>query len=252
MPTSATMIVYNEEELLPGCLAFLESMRNIREIIIIDTESTDRTWGILQRFAARTSKRLVLDRMPFTTFGECRNAALDKVTEDWVLIIDADETFTPQLDSLLTDLQALPKINAVRVPTLILYPDRRHYLHDSSTDPHVRLWRRGFARFVGTIHENQKDIHDRLLHECAEPDILTTYSVPRYHDVGMKHLQLLKSDAALAMKGLRWAQTGAIQNSVQHGIPVHPGTWIQWKKEAFLKHRIEPLPDRYYDITSDW
>ena len=155
-------------------------------------------------------------------------------TKDWLLILAPDETFTPQLDNLLDELitNKHPSINAVRVPTVTLFRDRRHFVSQAKTglDPHIRIFRKGFARFEEKLHADIVDINGRKLHSCYDSDILTTFQDTRYQDVGMKHLQLLKSDAALVSKGLRWKATNALKESAEQGLPVGEKTWLEWKK----------------------
>ena len=48
---SASMIVCNEEEFLPGCLESIKDV--VDEIVIIDTGSTDNSKSIAESFYAR-------------------------------------------------------------------------------------------------------------------------------------------------------------------------------------------------------
>ena len=84
------MIVKNEEITLPKCL---NSVKNVvDEIVILDTGSSDRTVNIAEQFGAKVHH--------FTwcnDFSIARNAALKYVTGDWILVLDADETLTPEI-----------------------------------------------------------------------------------------------------------------------------------------------------------
>ncbi|HAC63442.1 MAG TPA: glycosyltransferase [Cyanothece sp. UBA12306] len=84
------MIVKNEEENLSECL---ESVKDVvDEMVVMDTGSTDRTVEIAEEFGAK---------VPYfewcNDFSAARNAALDHVTGDWVLILDADERLNPNV-----------------------------------------------------------------------------------------------------------------------------------------------------------
>jgi glycosyltransferase involved in cell wall biosynthesis len=84
------MIVKNEELNLPKCL---QSVKNaVDEIIILDTGSTDKTPEIAQQFGAK-----VYYFQWCNDFSAARNEALKYVTGDWVLVLDADETLTPEI-----------------------------------------------------------------------------------------------------------------------------------------------------------
>src|ERR1700742_4052585 len=84
-----SMIVRNGGQDFVHCL---ESVRGIvDEIVIADTGSTDSSVTIAQQFGAK------IIHVPWTNdFAAARNAALEAVTADWVLVLDADE----QLDAL--------------------------------------------------------------------------------------------------------------------------------------------------------
>jgi tetratricopeptide (TPR) repeat protein len=86
---SLCMIVRDEQEMLPLCLA--AAALAVDEIIIVDTGSTDRTVEIARSFGAT-----VLEREWTGSFSEARNASFDAATGDWLLYLDADEVLVEQ------------------------------------------------------------------------------------------------------------------------------------------------------------
>jgi len=79
-----SMIVKNGGETLRPCL---ESVRGVvSQIVIADTGSTDHTRDIAREFNAS-----VLSVPWENDFAKARNAALEPVKTDWVLVLDADE-----------------------------------------------------------------------------------------------------------------------------------------------------------------
>ena len=94
---SVAMIAMNEEANL---LRTLESVRWADEIIVVDSGSKDRTLAIAQAFGAKTSYH------DFGGHGEQKNVALDLCTSDWVLLLDADEVLTPELQQEIRQLLA--------------------------------------------------------------------------------------------------------------------------------------------------
>jgi len=251
MSVSACLITWNEEEMLPYCLKFLNSLDAVDEICVIDSYSTDRTWDILQTFRQQTNKGLVLGRRQFNTFSRQRNECMDMAGGDWILSIDADETFTQDLGGLLKALPDIPSVNAIRIPTLYMIHDRKHYIEPVNTDPHIRIWRRRFARFYRDVHEVLRDDCDRDLHCCCDADVLTVGTTSAPYDVWMKHYQYLKSDSNLILKGLRWDKLGFIEESAKNGIPVYPMFWHATKYKATQSQSILELPRQWYDITTD-
>lgn len=81
---SVAMIVRDEQEALPRAL---DSIRDIAdEIVVVDTGSADGTVEIARRFGAR-----VVEWTWDDDFSAARNHALQSVTGDWVLWLDAGE-----------------------------------------------------------------------------------------------------------------------------------------------------------------
>jgi tetratricopeptide (TPR) repeat protein len=94
---SLCMIVRDEEEMLPRCLA--AAAPAVDEIVVVDTGSTDRTIEIARSFGARIIER------PWTgSFADARNASFEAATGDWIVYLDADEELVaedvPRLRSL--------------------------------------------------------------------------------------------------------------------------------------------------------
>lgn len=78
------MIVKDEEELLPHCLASVQGA--VDEIIVVDTGSSDRSAEIAQQYGA-----LVVRFEWCEDFAAARNVGLERASGDWILFLDADE-----------------------------------------------------------------------------------------------------------------------------------------------------------------
>ena len=136
------MIAMNEEANLPRTL---ESVRWADEIIVVDSGSKDRTLEIAQSFGAKTSYHA------FGGHGEQKNVALDLCTSDWILLLDADEVLTPELQDEIRQLLACedgrdPKYDAYWIPRLNLIFGRWMRHGGFYPDLKLRLFRRGAAR----------------------------------------------------------------------------------------------------------
>jgi tetratricopeptide (TPR) repeat protein len=81
---SLCMIVRDEAEMLPRCLAAVAPA--VDEIIVVDTGSRDATIEIARSYGAR-----VIEREWTGSFSEARNVSFDAATCDWVMYLDADE-----------------------------------------------------------------------------------------------------------------------------------------------------------------
>ena len=81
---SLCMIVKNEESCLEKCLASMQDL--VSEIIIVDTGSTDGTIEIAQKYHA------VVETYKWQNdFSKARNYSLSLATQEWILVLDADE-----------------------------------------------------------------------------------------------------------------------------------------------------------------
>ncbi len=85
---SLTMIVRDEQENLPRCLASVPGIFD--EIVVIDTGSTDRTREIAREFGARVFEFAWID-----DFAAARNEALSHATGDYAFWLDADDVVEP-------------------------------------------------------------------------------------------------------------------------------------------------------------
>jgi glycosyltransferase involved in cell wall biosynthesis len=90
MPTfGLAMIVKNGAKTLPDCLASVAGV--LDQILIADTGSTDGTPKL-----ARTLGAEVFDFSWQDDFAQARNAAINALTTDWVLVMDDDEELDPE------------------------------------------------------------------------------------------------------------------------------------------------------------
>ena len=76
---SLCMIVKDEEEMLPRCLAAVRDA--VDEIVIVDTGSKDRTREIAREFGAK-----VIDFEWTGSFSDARNVSFDAATGDWLML----------------------------------------------------------------------------------------------------------------------------------------------------------------------
>jgi tetratricopeptide (TPR) repeat protein len=107
---SLCMIVKNEAENLPRCLASVAGL--VDEMIVLDTGSTDGTVDLARSLGAQVEHFAWCD-----DFSQARNVALEYVTSDWVLVLDADEVLRPEAAKdirLLIDRPEVLVINLIR------------------------------------------------------------------------------------------------------------------------------------------
>ncbi|MGJ0906021.1 glycosyltransferase [Clostridium botulinum] len=142
---SLCLIVKNEEETLLKCL---DSAKNIaQEIIIIDTGSTDRTKEIALNFTDK-----VYDFTWCNDFSKARNFSISKASNDWILVLDADEVVT---DFDIRDIESFcsqDNKNVVgRLKRINEYEDEqgiKRYIERVN-----RVLNKNFFTYEGIIHE---------------------------------------------------------------------------------------------------
>lgn len=94
MKVSVLVAVYNAEKYLPACLDSLvgQTHRDI-QIICIDDASTDASWQILEEYAAKDSRIVLLRQAENRGQAEARNCGLLVADGDYVTMLDSDDWF---------------------------------------------------------------------------------------------------------------------------------------------------------------
>jgi len=143
---SAVIITLNEEANLPRCL---ESVKWADEIVVVDSESTDRTIDIAREY------RAVIHRPEWRGFGPAKREGVDKAAGEWILSIDADEEVTPELaDEISEALNSGSDISGYYVPRRTQFLGRWIYHCGWYPDPVLRLFRKADGNFDDSpVHE---------------------------------------------------------------------------------------------------
>ncbi|MCM2305142.1 MAG: glycosyltransferase family 2 protein [Elusimicrobia bacterium] len=184
---SAILIAKNEERDLPGCLDSLKGL--VKEIVIvISDDTTDGTEEVAKRYGAKTSKRV------FDDYARMRQSGLNVAEGDWCLWIDPDERVTPDLaGEIKRALSANPPFVAVDIPFSVRFLGREMRWGGLGRESHVRLFKRGRARFTGgALHESLlidgpvAKFSGKIVHEPYRdiPDYLS--KLDRYTDLAAK------------------------------------------------------------------
>ena len=95
MSLTVVIITKNEEANLARCL---ESVSFADEIVLVDSQSTDRTIEIAKSYNARVSS------VEFAGYGPAKQTAVDLAQNEWILSIDADEELTQPLKEEIINL----------------------------------------------------------------------------------------------------------------------------------------------------
>ncbi len=163
MGLSVVVITKNEETNIGRCL---ESMSWADEIIMVDSQSTDRTVEIAQQYGAK------IYSPEWRGFGPAKQAGLDHATQEWAFSIDADEAATPELaEEIRKIVREGGEHDGYIVKRRTNFLGRWIYHCGWYPDPVLRLFRREKGRFdEAVVHEKVKvdgavgELQNELLH----------------------------------------------------------------------------------------
>jgi glycosyltransferase involved in cell wall biosynthesis len=151
---SVAIIALNEERNLPRTLA---SVQFADEIIVVDTDSTDRTAEIARSFGAKVFNR------DWPGFAAQKNFAIQQCTGDWILSLDADEELSPELQTQLQILlPTYPPVDAYFLKRRNLFLNRWIKRGGYYPDPKLRLFRRSAANFTQPPRFEDRPVHETI------------------------------------------------------------------------------------------
>jgi len=199
---------------LDDCLASLEGIA--QQIVVVDTNSADRTLEIAQKYGATLSQP-----SDWPGFGPQKNRALDLANGEWVLSLDADERLTPALKSeIMTAIHHSGHVDCFAIPRLSWYCGR--FIRHSGWSPDYvdRLFKRGTAHFS-----------DDLVHERLIPDgSVAKLKNPMLHYSFMNYSQVLQKvdrySTASAEQAFSQGKNSSPLKAVLHGAWAFFRTYI--------------------------
>lgn len=143
---SVIIIAYNEEANLARCL---ESVSFADEVIVVDSESQDRTREIAESYGAK----VVIQK--FLGYGQQKNLAASHATKTWIFGIDADEVVSAELkESILKVVKENPVDTMYQVKRLTNYCGK--WIRHGGWYPDMvrRLFKNGEAKWTEPpVHE---------------------------------------------------------------------------------------------------
>jgi glycosyltransferase involved in cell wall biosynthesis len=186
MKITATVITLNEEHNIAEAL---ESLSWADEIVVIDSESTDRTVEIARRFTDRVFIRT------WPGYSAQKNFAADEAANDWIFSLDADERVSPELEDQIKKLKlGIPGPAAFEMPRLTSYLGRWIKHSGWHPDYKVRLYDRKRASWQGDYVHETLEVHGQV--ERIKGNILH-YTV---RDASEHHLRMDRYTTLAAMQ----------------------------------------------------
>jgi tetratricopeptide (TPR) repeat protein len=183
---SLSMIVRDEAERLAACLRSLQGF--VDEMVVVDTGSSDDTVAIAEGLGA------TVHRIDWPgDFAPARNQALQWVSGDWVLVLDADEQLRPEAREPLRQLMEQPELLLVNLLRQELGALQSPYSNVSRLfrrHPAIR-WSRAYHSLVddSVAELLQREPHWRIA-DCSTPALLHDGYRPELLSAGNKAARL--------------------------------------------------------------
>lgn len=183
---TAIIPTLNEEGNLPDCLA---SVAFADEIYVVDSFSTDRTVEIARAAGAR------VEQHAYVNSADQKNWAIPRATHEWILLVDADERVTPELEREVRQLlERGPESDGYWVRRANYFRGRRLRHGGWESDRVIRFFHRDRARY------QKRQVHEEI--DLPEP-----LPVLRAH---LRHYTFVSFDQYLP-KVERYGRWGASQ-----------------------------------------
>lgn len=147
--TKITVIIptLNEET---NIVRAINSVNFVDEIIVIDSYSTDKTVEI-----ANTYPKVKTYQRSFDDFSSQKNYAIDKASNDWILVLDADEEISVNLkNEILKLLKKDISLNiAYTISRKFFFKEKRLYFSGFQRSKVIRLFNKTKCFYKGKVHE---------------------------------------------------------------------------------------------------
>jgi glycosyltransferase involved in cell wall biosynthesis len=158
LPVSVVVATRNESRNLPRCL---QSLSNFGEVFVIDSQSTDGTPQI-----AREHGATLVDFHYGGGWPKKRQWALNTLSfaNDWILLLDADESVPPDLEHEIERAIGNPAIAGYYVSLRMVFLGKALH-HCGASLQKLCLFRRGIGRFECRLKDQDISMCDMEVHE---------------------------------------------------------------------------------------
>ena len=234
LPVTAIIAVRNEAGNLPRCL---DSVRELGEVFVIDSQSTDATVEVARSFGAKVVQFHYQGGWP-----KKRQWALDSLplAYDWILLLDADESLTPALLEEITSAIQDPRYNGYHIALRIHFLGRE-LRHSGASFRKLALFRRGKGHYECRLRQQDISMADMEVHEhvIVEGRTAILKSPLLHHNVSSLSHYIRKHDAYSNWEAKVW-----LNGSADELAPSLTGTQAQrrrWLRRNFFAIPGSPL-----------
>jgi glycosyltransferase involved in cell wall biosynthesis len=158
LSVTAIVAARNEARNLPRCL---ESLRDVGEVYVIDSQSTDATAQIAESYGAHVVQFHYQGGWP-----KKREWAMESLplAHDWIFLIDADEALTPVLAQEIHNAIQNPNLDGYYI-ALRMYFLGCELRHSGASFEKLSLFRRGKGRYECRLRAQDSSMADMEVHE---------------------------------------------------------------------------------------
>lgn len=159
IPVSVLIPAKNEEANLPACL---ESVAVADEVIVVDSQSSDRSIEISQKSGANVVQFYFNGRWP-----KKKNWSLENLPfrNEWILIVDCDERITPELWAEIAAAIENPDYNGYYLNRKVFFLGTWIQHGGRYPDWNLRLFRHQKGRYENLGTEEIRNTGDNEVHE---------------------------------------------------------------------------------------
>ncbi len=159
IPVSVLIPAKNEEANLPACL---ESVARADEVFVVDSQSSDRSAEICEKYGANVVQFYFNGRWP-----KKKNWSLENLPfrNEWVLIVDCDERITPELwDEIASAIQN-PEYDGYYLNRRVFFLGQWIRWGGRYPDWNLRLLKHQKGRYENLGTEEIRNTGDNEVHE---------------------------------------------------------------------------------------
>ncbi|MFY8034888.1 MAG: glycosyltransferase family 2 protein [Flexibacteraceae bacterium] len=147
VPISGIIIAKNEADRIVSCIKSLQSI--CAEILVIDSYSTDETVKVSEEAGAKVIQH------QFEGFGAQKQFAVSQASNNWVLVIDADEVLSNDLQSEIQErFKNNPSVSGFYLPRTFVFLGKQMRGGGEEKKKYLRLFNKQKGNF------NHKPVHE--------------------------------------------------------------------------------------------
>lgn len=236
---SIVINTYNAEKYLQRVL---EAVKTFDEIVVCDMESTDSTREIAGKYGCKT---VIFPKGKANICEAARDFAIHSASNDWVLVVDADEIVTRELrDYLYEYVSNNPGETGLFVARQNMTMGKA--LPSSYPDYQLRFFRQTKTTWPTTIHSHPKidgsigyitkKRHELALIHLDDSTTATINRINKYTDNELERRKIVKvSLFDIMMKPMvRFLKSYILKGGFMHGVP----GYVQAQRQCIYKFTL--------------